>query len=142
VSAAIQQIKVAYEVNRMSPEEISCDLGFDLTVVKAALMNGSSKYRKDCGMEPKEEDRLNFTDDEAADFKKVIHETALMAEHSDGSIDYKTRLAAAIYGRDDKKGRKELVRQVGGSTFNLFQFNQQLQLARGKASEMRRIVEG
>jgi len=143
MSAAIQQIKTAYEVNNMSPEEIASDFGFDVTVVKAALTNGSSKYRKDCGLEESlgTEDRLNFTDEQLEDVNRVIYETALSAEHSDGTVDYKTRLAAATYIRDDKKGRKELARQLGGNTFNLFQFNQQLQLARGKAQEMRKALE-
>jgi hypothetical protein len=125
------QIKKAYEIENMSPVQIAEQMDFDIVAVKAKLMSISAMYRKACG---KEEDNapdgLNFTDDQHRDVVKVIHETALAAEYPDGSVDYKTRLAAAIYIRDDKKGRKEAVKNMAGNHFNILNFNQMLQQAR------------
>ena len=125
-----QTIKTGYEINGMSPEEIAEDQKLDIAAVKSALMQSSSKYRKACGMEPEDVDDLNFTDDELRRVNQVIFETAIAAETPDGNIDFKTRLAAAMYVRDDKKGRKEAVKHVAGNTFNILSFNEQLQKAR------------
>lgn len=130
MSAALEQIKTAYEVNEMTPEQIAEDQDLDIAAVKAGLMQTSSKYRKACGMEEEDTDGLNFTNDELRRVNQVIYETALTAETPDGSPDFKTRLAAATYIRDDKKGRKEPVRHIAGNTFNLLSFNEQLQKAR------------
>lgn len=130
MSAALEQIKTAYEVTNMTPEEIAEDQELDLAAVKAGLMHVSSKYRKACGVAEEENDGLNFTNDELRRVNQVILETALTAETPDGAIDFRTRLAAATYIRDDKKGRKEPVRHIAGNTFNLLSFNEQLQKAR------------
>ena len=142
MSAAIQQIKTAYEVNDMSVEEIAHEFpSYDVATIKAALINSSSKYRKACGIEKEvADDGLNFTDDELRRINQVIFETAISAETSDGAVDFKTRLAAATYIRDDKKGRKEAVRHIAGNTFNILSFNEQLsrarQLSEGAKSRM------
>ena len=143
MSAINQQIKVSYELNAMSPEDIAEDQELDLTAVKAVLMQCSSKYRKDCGAENDEEEDLNFTKDELRQVNKVIFETALCAEHQDGTPDYKTRLVAATYIRDDKKGRKDVVRGVrDGNTFNILQLNEQLHKVRQLTSGIkRRFIE-
>ena len=130
MTAALEQIKTAYEVSGMSPEEIAEDQDLDIAAVKAGLMQSSAKYRKACGQEEDDADGLNFTNDELRRVNQVIYETALSAETPDGDVDFKTRLAAAIYIRDDKKGRKEPVRHIAGNTFNLLNFNAQLQKAR------------
>lgn len=129
-------IKAGYEINGMTPSEIAEDRGLDLIAVKSALMQCSSKYRKDCGAEPADEDDLNFTNDELREVNKIIFETAISAETSEGEIDWKTRLAAAIYVRDDKKGRKEVMRQMQGNTFNILDFNVQVQQARAMKDRM------
>ena len=138
MSAALEQIKTAYELSGMTPDEIAEDQDLDIAAVKAGLMQCSSKYRKACGMEDENEDGLNFSNDELRRVNQVILETALTAELPDGSIDYKTRLSAATYIRDDKKGRKEPVRHIAGNTFNLLSFNEQLQKARQLSDVMKR----
>lgn len=120
------QIKAAYENENMSPEQIAQDQALDVVAVKAKLMQVSSKYRKDCNQDP----NLNFTEDQHADVLKIIHETALSAEHPDGSVDYKTRLSAATYIRDDIKGRKEPRAMANGPVFNMLSFNESLSRAR------------
>lgn len=138
MSAALEQIKTAYEVSGMTPEQIAEDQDLDIAAVKAGLMQSSAKYRKACGQEEEDLDGLNFTNDELRRVNQVIYETALSAELADGSVDFKTRLAAATYIRDDKKGRKEPVRHIAGNTFNLLSFNEQLQKARQFSDSMKR----
>ena len=141
---ADSQIKKAYEEESMTPQQIADDLGFDIIAVKAKLMSISSKYRKDCGAEQEiVPDGLNFTNDQLEDVNKVIYETALAAEYPDGAVDYKTRLQAAMYIRDDKKGRKEVARQMAGQTFNILNLNQALEQARvGAGRVVKQIMNG
>lgn len=143
MTSAVTIIKTAYEEENMTPEQIAEDQNWDVTVVKAALMNASSKYRKACGREDENEDKLNFDKREQEIFKNVILETAQCAEHSDGTIDYKTRLAAAMYGRDDAKGRKDIVRHIAGqNTFNVFAFNETLQQGKALARQAKqKLIE-
>ena len=141
MSAAIEQIKTAYEINGMSIDEIASEFPYDTAAIKAALVNSSKKYRKECGLDVDADNGLNFTDEELRRVNQVILETALTAESSDGSIDYRTRLAAATYIRDDKKGRKEVVKHIAGNTFNIMSFNEQLAKAREMCGNAKRLVE-
>jgi hypothetical protein len=115
-----ESIRVAYETLSMTPDEIAEDRGLEVASVKASLMATSGQYRKDCGQEPVEEDRLNFSDADLADVNDVILQTAKYAE------DPNLRFKAATYIRDDKKGRKEVVKQMGNQSFNILVFNEQM----------------
>ena len=130
-------IKTAYEVNDMTPEEISEDQDLDIACVKAALMQCSSKYRKACGIEEDNEDGLNFTNDELRRVNQVIFEAAISAEGNNGNPDWRVRSQNAQYIRDDKKGRKEAVKHMAGNVFNILSFNEQLQKARELSSSMK-----
>lgn len=136
MSSEVEQIKIAYETLDMSPEQIAEDRELDIVAVKAALMQGSSKYRKDCGKEDEARSELNFSDDQLADANKIIHELMM------GSEDDNIRLKAAMYLRDDKKGRKEVVKQVGNQQFNILMFNQAMKQVRNGANELKRQVLG
>ena len=119
----------------MSPDDIAADLGFEITAVKAKLMQISSKFRKDCGKEDTEEDKLNFSDEQLLDFNKVIYNTAMSAESEE------LRFRAACYGRDDKKGRKDVVKQVGNvMTNNFLQFNEIVQQAKERSKKMMEAI--
>src|ERR1017187_1533745 len=107
-SAIDERLKILYETEGLSPEEISSEEGFSLVAVKSKLMQISSKYRAACGRESETEDKLNFTNAELQEINQIIMDTARAAETIDGAIDWKTRLDAAKYVRDDKKGRKEI----------------------------------
>lgn len=129
------QLKTAYETQNMTPSEIAEVFEFEEGAVKARLLVVSSKFRKDCGNEEKvlvegEDPTLNFDEEQLRQVNKVIYETALSAEHSDGTVDYKTRLAAAIYVREDKKGRKDVQKHLQNNQFNFFALNEQLAKAR------------
>ena len=64
MSSAQEQIKILYEQEKMSPEEIASDQDMDVAAVKACLMSCSALYRRACGSEEPEEDTLNFTNDQ------------------------------------------------------------------------------
>lgn len=118
--AEMSAIKTAYEVEGMSPEEIAQDRGFDVAAVKAGLMQYSSKYQKACGKEEEAEEELNFSNEQLQRVNDVIFELAMGAE------DPHLRFKAATYVRDDKKGRKEVIKNVAGNNFNVLMINQQL----------------
>lgn len=135
MKSAVLQIKAAFEDGGMTPEEIAEDQELELGAVKAALMQSSSKYRKMCGKEDEELDDLNFSNDELRSINKQILYIALNAETNDGRPDFRTQLAACEYVRDDKKGRKEVMKQVQGNTFNILQLNSQFKQAREAAKQ-------
>lgn len=124
MSSAQEQIKLLYEQEKMTPEEIASDQDMELAAVKACLMSCSALYRRACGSEEEEEDKLNFSNEQLEAVNRVIYEIAVGAE------DDNVRLKAAMYLRDDKKGRKEVVRAVQGTQFNILMFNEQMQKIR------------
>ena len=123
-------IKSLYENEGLNPEQIAEIQNLDIAAVKAALCQSSATYRKDCGQESVEDTTLNFSDDELRRVNEVIVSLAL------GSEDDNIRLRAATYVRDDKKGRKEVVKAVANNTFNVLQFNSLQQAARNGARKL------
>ena len=139
MTAAHTQIKTAFEVNGMSPEEISVDLGFDLGAVKSILLQCSSDYRKAFD---KNGEGLDFSDEDLRIANRIILEAATSASDSDGNPDYRCRSQNAQYIRDDKKGRKELKKVMAGNTFNIFALNEQFKEAREAMSKnMGMVIE-
>lgn len=128
--AELTTIKTAYEEEGMSPEQIAEDRGLDIVATKAALMQSSFKYRKDCGHESEEKDELNFSDDELKRVNQVILDLALGAE------DDHLRFKAATYVRDDKKGRKEIVKAIKDNGTNITIFNQKILQVREAAARL------
>lgn len=119
MTACNQQIVTAFETLGMTPEEIADDQDLDLASIKSILMQSSSLYRKAC----KTNDELNFTDDELVRANQVILNIAQYGE------DERTRLRAAIYIRDDKKGRLDVVKAMSGLNINVLTFNEHMQQA-------------
>jgi hypothetical protein len=135
-----QQIRLAYEEEHMSPSSIAEDRGLDELAVKAKLMSISSIYRKDCKLEPTDQDRLNFTDNQLETINQVIFETAISAVDVDGNVDFRTRLDAAKYIRNDKKGRLEAAKMLSGNTFNILSLNESLAQARDGAKKLKEAI--
>ena len=129
-------IRTAYEQEGMSPEEIAEDQQLDVVAVKAKLMQVSAKYRKDCSSEPEDESTLNFDNDQLRTVNQIIFEAACSAERSDGTVDWKVRLDAATYIRDDKKGRKEVKRALTNNSFNILSINEKLAEAKGLRAKL------
>ena len=119
MTAVNRAILVAFEELGMTPEQIAQQEDVDIAAVKAILMQFSSMYRKEC----KQDDTLNFTDDELVRANQVI--INLMQYSEDENL----RFRAAQYVRNDKKGRLDVVQQMAGLNVNVLQFNDQMQRA-------------
>lgn len=146
LSSVNTQIKTDYEAGS-SVQDIAEEQGFEVMAVKAILLQTSKKYRADCrtecGMAEEElEDPKDFTDEELVLANGIIKEVALCAQLPDGSPDYRTRLMAATYIRDDKKGRKEAKAMIQHNTNNIFTINDAIAKARVSASERIQQVMG
>lgn len=129
MTAELAAIKVAFEDEDMSPEDIASERELDVTAVKAALMQSSSKYRKLAGRENEQEDVLNFSKEEQLRVKEALLDLALGAE------DDHLRFKALTYCRDDAKGRKDVVKNMGGQNFNILMINE-------KMKQIRSVTEG
>jgi hypothetical protein len=140
-SAVDEKIKLLYEAEGLLPDIIAQEEGMSVIAIKAKLMQISSKYRKDCGRESTDNDELNFSDSELREVNEIIMDTARSATSLDGAVDWKTRLNAAIYVRDDKKGRKEARSAVIGNQWNIMQLNEQLAGVSERTREMKRLQE-
>jgi hypothetical protein len=126
------QLKQAYEEGGLTPEQIAEHENLDIIAVKAKLMQVSPKYRDDSKGELAKQNNFDESEQELA--KKVIIESMLCAERSDGTVDHKTRLDAAKYIRDDAKGRLDN-KGIKAPQFNMLQFNQALINTRDKAMQ-------
>jgi hypothetical protein len=144
MSACVNQVLASYN-DGMTPDEIAEDQDLEVTAIKAILMQSSSKYRKDCQIEAKlnpDDPELNFNKEQLGRANQVIYDVMLSARLPDGTPDYRMQFKAAEYIRDDVKGRKTPVRNItNGPTFNLLQFNQQLEQARLGAGSAKRSLE-
>lgn len=140
-TAIDERIKSLYENEGLSPEQIAEEEKFNLVAVKAKLMQLSVVYRKACKAEPEDEDELNFSKSEQRELKEIIMEVARCAENADGSVDFRTRLAAATYGRDDAKGRKDLRNIVNNNQLNIFDLNEKLVQVNERTKRMKELVE-
>jgi hypothetical protein len=131
MTAELTTIKTAYEQENMTPEEIADDRGLDLAAVKAGLMQVSANYRKACGKEEEEEDTLNFSRDEQQRVKDALLDIGLGAE------DDHLRFKALVYIRDDAKGRKDVVKNIGGQNFNILMINEKMKQVREVADRIK-----
>lgn len=116
---ANQQIITAYETLGLTPEQIAESQGFDVLAVKAILNQCSCKYRQD------------VTQDTDLDFKDADLETAndIIRQTAQFSDDEYLRFRAAIYMRNDKKGRLDVKRDLRAMNFNITVLNTHLQAA-------------
>jgi len=133
MSAEISGIISAY-TEGLTPEQIAEDRDLDIVAVKACLMQNSAQYRKDCGKEDEAEDNLNFSNEELRRANEVIFGLAIAAESEE------LRFKAATYVRDDKKGRKEVVKAVAGQQFNIMMINEKMAQVRDAANRMKQAI--
>lgn len=138
--SAVIQVKTAYETARASNQSAEEALGMvqsefpnlDVTALKAALMQSSTIYRRDCGQEEEDCDHLNFSNDQLRQVNDGIFQIAMGAE------DESTRLKALCYIRDDKKGRRDAIKHIAqNNQFNVLQFNNSLKEARSMADGLK-----
>lgn len=119
LTGANQQIITAYEVEGMSPDDIATSLEFEVSAVKATLMQFSSKYREDSKTEP----NLDFTIDEQLEARNAM--VRLMRSSEDDYL--VARLACKI--RDDGKGRLDIGSNMRGLNINVVLINERIKLA-------------
>ncbi len=136
MTSELTAIRTAYEQEGMTPQEIADCQELDIVAVKAGLMQCSAKYRRDCGKEEEEIDNLNFNNDQLARVNDIIVDPALGAE------DEHLRFKAASYIRDDKKGRRDVVKGMAGNNFNVLFINQQLEKARQVTDSIKQRILG
>ncbi len=138
MQAELESIKVGYDTLGLSLEDIARDRELEIGAVKAALLQCSSKYRRDVGhidsAASDSESNLDFSNADLKLVNAVILEKALYGESED------IQLKAATYIRDDKKGRKELRHVLGGNTFNILAFNQNMARVRESVEKMKMQV--
>lgn len=135
MSNDLLQLKTAYEDLGQTPETIAETLGWELESVKAGLMSVSVQYRKDCRTEPEGETVLKFSEEQELNAIKVIHDIMM------GSEDENLQLKAAMYLRDDRRGRKDAIKDLGKS-FQLSQFNIVMQQMRSGAEQVKQMAMG
>jgi len=121
VTAANQQIITAYEELGLSPEQISEDQELDIVAVKSVLMQGSALYRRAC----KKDETLCFDDAQEKLALDVIYQIA--AGHTEA--DDNTRLRAAMYIRNDRRNRLDVVKQQAGLNINVIMMQDQMKKA-------------
>jgi hypothetical protein len=113
----------AYEELHLSLEEIAEEHEVSITEIKMMLLQYSSKYRndiKECSSKDTS-NKLDFDDDEQLQAKEVIKRVMIETE------DEHLKLRAALYVRDDGKGRKDVDKNLQKIGVRLFEFNAHFQ---------------
>lgn len=122
MSNEMEQIRSCFEQG-MSPEQIAEDRELTVTAIKTALASCCPSYKKACAVEPESQSTYNFSPEQQEIAQRVIAETMVGAE------DEGLRFKAACYVRDDGKGRKDVVKQIGGFQFNVLQIDARMRKA-------------
>lgn len=135
MSSEQEAIKNSYERLKMTVLEIAENRSLEPEAVKISLMNSSSQYRKDCGIALNDEsgvkdDGHNFTDEQLGRANETILNLALGAENET------VKLKAAIYIRDDKRGRLDVVKALSGIPINILQINTIIKTEMARANEL------
>lgn len=111
------QIIKAYEELNLGPSDIALERDLPIVEVKMVLMQFCSKYRKDTGADKENKLQLDFTDEQLERANQTIYQIM------ESSEDENLRSRMAKYIRDDKKGRKDALRNIKKLNINVSQFN-------------------
>jgi len=122
MTAGSQQIITAYEELGMSAEQIADDQDLDIAAVKAVLMQFSRDFRVAAGQSPKE---IGFNDEQEQAVIDVISNIA----RGYTEADERTQLRAAMFLRNDRRGRLDIGKQLTGLNINVISFNEQMRKA-------------
>ena len=118
MTAEHTQIVKAYEDLHLGPLDIAEQRDLPILEVKMVLAQFSSKYRKDVGDDKDGKKQLDFTDSQLEEANQVIHR---LMNSEDENIQYR----CARYIRDDKKGRKDGLKNLKKLNINVSLFNEQ-----------------
>jgi hypothetical protein len=133
MTAAARQIVSAFETCGMSPDEIAEDQELEPLAVKACLMQFSPMYKNE--LKNAKEQEVEFSADDHVAAVDVIRNIAKYSE------DERLQLKAATYIRDDKKGRLDAIKQLGGLNINVLQFNETMKKAIAATNRAKGLVE-
>lgn len=133
MTAAATQIVSAYENCGMSVEEIAEDQELEPLAVKACLMQFSTVFKNELKSNKTED--IEFSAEDHVTAVDIIRTTAKYAQ------DEKLRYKAATYIRDDKKGRLDAIRQLGGLNINVLQFNETMKKAIAATNRAKGLVQ-
>jgi len=114
LTLASEEVVRLYESCKLSLEAIVEETGYELTAIKAILVNHSQVYQET--LRSKKTPGV-ISDEELDEFTNVIKDVARYSE-----ID-PCRLRAAIYLRDDKLGRLDAIHEGGNLTLNVLTLN-------------------
>lgn len=129
MTASNQSIVTCFEELGLTPEQIADAEGVHITAVKSILFQCSGAYRESI----KANVELDFTEGELDEANKAIANIMRFSE------DDHLRLKAAVYLRDDKKGRKDkkglqsISITINQMNAHIGQVHKQMALAREKA---------
>lgn len=124
MTAANQTIVTLYELEGLSPEQIAEAECFELAAVKSVLMQFSRMYKEKMKIGEEE----GFTDAEEKACRQVL---AQLAQYSE---DDHIRLRAAMYIRNDKKGRLDIAKAQTGLNLNITMINEGIAQALERAN--------
>lgn len=130
IAASSQSIVTLYEVEGMSPEEIAFSEEYELTAIKATLLQFSSKYKEAIKANIEE----GFTENEEKAARQVIAQLSQYAE------DDNLRFRAAKYVRDDKLGRLDILKKTNGLNINLLMINGAFQKALERVDKAKQAI--
>lgn len=134
MNAVNSRIIAMYESEEMTPEEIAMDEDLEVEVVKAALLQGSTAYRRAMrGSEDSDKEEPFMTGEEFRQIKAAYKNIALNEE-----VDAGVRERALRNLINEHKGRNDVANLVkNGGNVNLIMLNESLLKAR-KAIEAAR----
>lgn len=133
MSNEMEQIRILFEQEGMTVDQIATERTLTVDAVKTALMSCSSTYKKLCKNEPEDESVYNFSKEQHIRALNQIADLSTSAENES------VRLRAAIFIRDDAKGRLDVVKQVGGFQFNILQVDTRLRKAMAAMTPLKQI---
>lgn len=115
------QIVEAYETLQLSPGEIAEQFDYEESAVIAVLAQYSSVYRKAVGSQKE----IGFNDEQEQAVCDVISNIA--RGYTDADIP--TQLRAAMFLRNDRRGRLDTMKQMNSLNINMVNFNVDLKKA-------------
>lgn len=117
----------------MTPEQICEDTGYEISAVKAVLLQFSKVYRHIVKEESAKDEHI--TDDELVEAYDAVKEVMRYAENEG------VKLKAACRLIDERKGRLDMVDTLRSTSINITIFNQQILAAREAKDKAMRILQ-
>lgn len=133
MTAANTEIVEMFESLSMTPEQICVNTGYEISAVKAVLLQFSRVYRQVTkGVDASDE---HITNDELVEAYEAVKEVMRYGENEG------VKLKAACRLIDERKGRLDMVDTLRSTSINITIFNQQILAAREAKDKALRILQ-